>query len=309
MPKQNKIKYRESDLNEMRRMVKNFNQRRAYNIKHHPETADLQPPKMSMKEVKKSIYSRDDFNKWKKQTKSYTAETAKVKTNKYGVQATQYEIDIVKKRVQARNRRKADEQRKKDVYINGKKLKTAERVTSEQDKTPTKQGFKTAKSQKAWEEFKKAFKKMEGKRQQDEIQAYYHQLKAAFEKNVGNDEVWLLYETLGSEKIYQLYLDGLNSVDMDFVYDENIEASDKESEAQEELLKQIEITGKQRELIKKLRKYFNVDSNEELKRAWDEIGEENVFELYKNGFQINNPEEMLKQVNRFKDKKKSRKRK
>ena len=310
MPKQNKIKYRESDLNEMRRLIRNFNRRRAYQIKKHPETADLQPPKMSVKDVKKSIYSRADFNKWKKYTEKYSVETAKVKENKYGVKSTIYDIKITQSQVKARNARlKKEKESKKGVYVNGKKVTNAAKVTNEKEKEGTKQNFNTMKSQKAWKEFKKAFRKLEGKREQQERSAYYNHLKEAFEKNIDNSELWLLYETLGTEKIYDLYLNGLDSVDIDFIYDSAIEDETKESTIFEELTEQIKINGKTDDLIEKLRKYYEVDNNEELKEVWNKLTNSQIFELYKEGFQINNPEEMLKQVNRFKDTGKARKKK
>lgn len=310
MPKQNKIKYRESDLNEMRRLVRNFNQRRAYQIKKHPETANLQPPKMSVKKVKQSIYSRDDYNKWKKYTNQYNSESAKVVANKYGVKSTKYEIEVTKAQVRARNRRKKEEsESKKSVYVKGKKVKTAAKATSEQEAKPIKQDFNKIKTQKAWNEFKKAFKKLEGKREQQEKAAYYAHLKQAFDTNIGNDELWQLYETLGTEKIYELYLNGLDSVDIDFIYDSAIEDETKETVIFEELTEQIKINGKIPELIKRLRKYYEVDKNPELKEAWNQLTDEQIFELYQQGFQINNPDEMLQQVNRFRDKKKRNRKK
>lgn len=310
MPKQNKIKYRESDLNEMRRLVHNFNQRRAYQIKKHPETANLQPPKMSVRKVKQSIYSRDDFNKWKKYTNQYNSKSAKVVTNKYGVKSTKYEIEVTKQQVRARNRRKKEEsESKKTVYVNGKKVKTAAKASTEQEAKPIKQDFNKMTTQKAWNEFKKAFKKLEGKREQQEKAAYYAHLKQAFDTNIGNDELCQLYETLGSEKIYELYLNGLDSVDIDFIYDSAIEDETKETVIFEELTEQIKISGKIPDLIKRLRKYYEVDKNPELKGAWNQLTDEQIFDLYQQGFQINNPDEMLQQVNRFRDKKKRNRKK
>lgn len=310
MPKQNKIKYRESDLNEMRRLVRNFNQRRAYQIKKHPETANLQPPKMSVKKVKQSVYSRDDYNKWKKYTNQYNSESAKVVTNKYGVKSTKYEIEVTKQQVRARNRRKKEEsESKKTVYVNGKKVKTAAKATTEQEAKPIKQDFNKMTTQKAWNEFKKAFKKLEGKREQQEKAAYYAHLKQAFDTNIANDELWQLYEALGTEKIYELYLNGLDSVDIDFIYDSAIEDETKETVIFEELTEQIKINGKIPNLIKRLRKYYEVDKNPELKEAWNQLTDEQIFELYQQGFQINNPDEMLQQVNRFRDKKKRNRKK
>lgn len=311
MPKQSKIRYKKSDLEEMRRIVRNFNRRRAYQIKHHPETAHLQPEKMTVEKVKENIATRDDFNRWKKSAKGYTAETAKVKSNKYGVQATIYEVKETEKAVRRVNaKRAAAEKKRRQVYINGKKVNTAEKVSTGNEYKKTKRNFDKAKTSKEWDEFQKSFRRKATDKASEQAKAlYWENLKDAFDKRIGNDELWLMYETLGINIIVDLYENGLQCVDLDFIYDTAIDSEEKENTIWEELPEQIKIHGLVSVHVKKLREYFNVDSNADLKQAWDSLTEEQIFELYKDGFQVNNPDEMLKQVNRFKDEKKKQQRK
>lgn len=311
MSKQSKIRYKKSDLEEMRRIVRNFNRRRAYQIKQHPETAHLQPEKMTVEKVKENIATRDDFNRWKKSAKGYTAETAKVKSNKYGVQATIYEVKETEKAVRRVNaKRAAAEKKRRQVYINGKKVNTAEKVSTGNEYKKTKRNFDKAKTSKEWDEFQKSFRrKATDKATAENRSAYYENLKDGFNKRIGNDELWLMYETLGIDILIELYENGFTSVDLDFIYDTAIDDDEKENQIWDELPEQIQVNGMESEFIEKLRQFFMVDSNPDLKQAWDSLTEEQIFELYKDGFQVNNPDEMLKQVNRFKGEKKKQQKK
>lgn len=298
---QKKIKYNETTLNEMKRIIKAFNQRRAYQIKKNPETADLQPPKMSLKEVKKQIATKSDLEQWKKDTQNYNAQTAKVKTNKQGVKATVYEIEKVKKQIARKNREAVKKQKENQrVFVKGKEIKTAKRVLTEKEKKPYKADFKKASSQKAWDKTVKSINTYLGQKEASHAQVYFDNLLSGLEKSISSyDEYKLLYEVLGVEIIDQLLDLGFDAVDLDYIYDPAIDESTKEEKIFEELTTQIKEHGKVKNFVEKLKEFYNVEQNQELKLLWSVLGNDKIFDLYINGYAVNYPVELYEQINKL----------
>lgn len=303
MSKQVKTKYSETDLKRMRREIKNFNARRAYQIKKHPETAEFQPEKLTLKNVLKTVSGKSDLKQWEKSVKAYTSKTAETKTNKYGVSATKWQIAETRKAVAKENRRlKKEAEREKAVFVNGKKIETAAKAASKFDKSPIKRGFKEAKTAKEWKEFQKAFRFIGSKKKSEaEKDNLWYKIKTTFEKQGFNDELWLLYETLGAAELWKLYENGFDCVDIEFLYDENIDPETKENKIFDELTTKIQEHGKIETALKKLKKYFNIKDNGEAGKLWKKIPPADLWELYTNGGQINNPDELYRLIDRIQE--------
>lgn len=296
-----RIKYKETDLQEMRRIIKAFNQRRSYQIKKHPETANIQPPKMTIKQVKESIYSKQDFDQWKKDTKMYTAKTAKVIKNKQGVQSTIYNIEKAKKQIERKNKKAKEEQAKKQkVFVNGKEIKNAKKVITEKEKNPFKIDFEKATTQKAWDKTVESLNIYLGEKDKRHAELYFNNLLEGLKKNSYNyEEFKLLYDALGVEIIDALLDLGFDAVDLDFIYDVDIDDSDKDDKIFEELTEQIKERNKVDIFVNLLSEYYNIQNDPTLKKLWDVLGNENIFNLYREKYLVNYPKELYEQIDKL----------
>lgn len=107
MSKTPKIRWRESDLNELQRIINNFNARLATQQKNNPG-AEYLPERAKKSEAVESIYSRKDFNRYIAKLERFTAETAKpTKKSKRGAVTTQWEHDEFLRNQKAVNRERA----------------------------------------------------------------------------------------------------------------------------------------------------------------------------------------------------------
>ena len=107
MSKTPKIRWRESDLNELQRIINNFNARLATQQKNNPG-AEYLPERAKKSEAVKSIYSRKDFNRYIAKLERFTAATAKpTKKSKRGAVTTQWEHGEFLRNQRAVNRERA----------------------------------------------------------------------------------------------------------------------------------------------------------------------------------------------------------
>lgn len=291
-----KTKFTETDLNKMRREIRNFNARRAYQIKKHPETAELQPGKMTMKKALARVESKRDLTGFIKSMQGYTSETAQTVSNKYGVKATKYAVKESRKQVERENRKRARELKSgRDVYVNGKKIETAEKTASTYEKKPIQQDFYKIETAEAWKRFQREFKFMGSDAQKKlEKKIYMDKLKAGFDKKISDDYLWYFYEALGQAKIWQLYEEGFDSVDLDYIYDIAIEEDEKHRKILEELGAQVIQHGKAQTIINKMGKYWKIDKD--LKKLWKKFTPEKLIQLWIDGTQINDYNDLLREV-------------
>ena len=114
MAKTYNIKWREEDVDLLRKEIRNFNRKIDRLMKSGtPEVRSALPPKMSMKTAKAAISSRSDFNRQIKQIKRFTERGSEemIKT-KGGVKAPKFEIKELEARVRLINaQRKAARER------------------------------------------------------------------------------------------------------------------------------------------------------------------------------------------------------
>lgn len=92
MQRQTAIKWRESDIRELKRVIKNFNSKRARLIKKNPENAILYPEKQSYQDLYNRISTRADFNNIVNRLKRFSVKgSEKIVTTKSGAKITKYE--------------------------------------------------------------------------------------------------------------------------------------------------------------------------------------------------------------------------
>ena len=114
MAKNYNIKWREEDVDQLRREIRNFNRKVDRLMKKgSPEVKAALPPKLSMKTAKAGIQSRADYNRQLKQIRRFTEKGSEqlMKTSG-GVTAPKFEIKEMQARVAQSNRqRKAARER------------------------------------------------------------------------------------------------------------------------------------------------------------------------------------------------------
>ena len=116
MPKKCNIKWRQVDNNKLSRKVKNFNAKRAKIIKKFPSMEEFLPDKMSVKELRKNIETRQDFNRVINSLNRFSQKNAEEPiVTKQGIKTTKYEIKEMSIKVATINRRRTAERKKADV--------------------------------------------------------------------------------------------------------------------------------------------------------------------------------------------------
>lgn len=93
MPKGNNIKWRKADETKLSRTVGKFNAKRTRLIKMVPELEDILPKKMSVKDLRDAISTRNDFNKTISRLERFLMKGAEdMVTTEGGVRTTKYQI-------------------------------------------------------------------------------------------------------------------------------------------------------------------------------------------------------------------------
>lgn len=124
MSKKSKIRWRESDLSELQRTIKNYNAKLYRIRKNHPELIEFLPDRVTKKEAVQSIESRADFNRLTKSLQRFSKKGAeKPVTSSRGAKATQWEVDEFKHKQRVENARRTRERKKieqQEVLTRGK---------------------------------------------------------------------------------------------------------------------------------------------------------------------------------------------
>lgn len=157
MSKKSKIRWRESDVTNLKRTIKNFNAKIAYQEKKHPELKQFLPERINTKEAMKSIETRADYNRLVNSVQRFQKRGAeKPVTSSRGAKATQWEVDEFKHKQRVENARRTRERKKieqQEVKSRGKStgVKRAEMGSiKENSLKPSKKNFNNL-SQKEWE--------------------------------------------------------------------------------------------------------------------------------------------------------------
>lgn len=157
MSKQYKIRWRESDTQQLAKVVKNFNAKINRILKKNPDASSYLPQKLSMKEARKMIETRADFNRLTHSLQRFSKRGAeKAVSSSRGAKATEWEVKEFNRKQAIVNRKRKKEKEKvvaQEVKIGGKGTgQTRARMGSikENDLHQMRKNFKNM-SQKEWD--------------------------------------------------------------------------------------------------------------------------------------------------------------
>lgn len=168
MPRQPNIKWRKQDIDLLRSTVKNFNAKINRILKKHPEMATALPKKLSVKELRKDITTRTEFNREIKSYQRFSQKGAeKLVKNKYGVIATSWEVKRTGMLQGIINKR-----RKKRLEQIPKEKRTG-RIIKELNLNKDTQSFYNRK-QFAWDKFRENVERQARFKRQAEKDERYH---------------------------------------------------------------------------------------------------------------------------------------
>lgn len=164
MAGKHKIRWRESDQQELQRAIKNYNAKIRRLEKNKPDMVDFLPQRVTKKSAMEQIESRADFNRVVSSLQRFTvrgAETPVVSSR--GAKATQWEVDEFKHKQRIENARRTRERKKlesQEVKIAGKgqgRTRAEMGSIKENELKPSRKNFKNM----SMEEWKKANALME----------------------------------------------------------------------------------------------------------------------------------------------------
>jgi len=116
MPKRYNIRWRDKDLQELRRVVKNFNQKISYHEKNNPQKADFLPSRITTKELKNKIETRQDFQRELASLERFGKRgNTELITNEKGVTISKYELNELKNKVRITNIKRTYERKKLNI--------------------------------------------------------------------------------------------------------------------------------------------------------------------------------------------------
>lgn len=126
MSKKSQIRWRESDLQELQRVINNFNAKLYRISKNRPEDMQFMPERLTKTQALKDITTRADYNKFLASAKRFSSqrgseELVTLKNERHKV--TQWHVDEQKRRERAENIRRAKLKKKieaQEVTIAGK---------------------------------------------------------------------------------------------------------------------------------------------------------------------------------------------
>lgn len=157
MSKQYKIRWRESDTQQLKRTVKNFNAKINRILKKNPEAISYLPQKITIKEAREMIETRADLNRLTHSLQRFSKRGAeKAVSSSRGAKATEWEVKEFNRKQATVNRKRKKELDKitaQEVKIGGKTTgQTRARMGSikENDLHQMKKNFKNM-TQKEWD--------------------------------------------------------------------------------------------------------------------------------------------------------------
>jgi len=308
--KSNPIRWTKKQEKELKKAVKNFNDRVKRARKRNPGNTDILPETTTYTKSKEQIYTRKDLEFYIKKLKNFTAKTAAVVENVHGVKATVWEVEEVRRGVRRENARRAykeRQQKQRDVYVGGKKIPGAVAMptaASEKENTPLKVNFNKAKNSKEWIETVKYIEKLTDKKRGITDPEQYRQNTRRALQAIGIKDVliYAMYEVLGADLIDK-YDEGHPAADLTFIYDDdNTSLDDREEEIKLDLVEIIKNEGKQKEVFETV--YFQADS--ETREIWEQIGYNILLDLAAEGVNVRNKETIKKYLTEGKNEKKKR---
>lgn len=216
MPTKHAIRWKDKDVRELNRIVKNYNAKIRRVRDRSPAGSDFLPEVESVREIRKSITTRRELNKKLRSLERFSRKGAeKLVTNKFGVTETAYKIKEVAIKNRIENQKKAYKRKALDL--------TTEKGLAGQVETqnlrPKK--FTFDKPQKEWEKFVKAVEKKAEEDFTDKLaERYKENYIQGIRNQLGNkgQPIIELVKLLDAKDVYN-YSVGNPRLSIDFMYD------------------------------------------------------------------------------------------
>lgn len=221
MAKRYRIKWRLQDRKTLARTVKNFNAKITRLEKKHPELKEFLPEKISVKDLKSNIETRQDFNRQIKSLKRFSKRGAeKPVLSNSGITTTAWEKKEVGYKVALLNRKRKAEREKANVSTEKGTMGTIENAGL----NPKKYDINSIEPS-SWERFKKNVEKQIKSSYFDEKKELYKQnyIKAfinVFGSGfiIGFESVLQKLKDMPADELVDLYYND-PVMELDFIYD------------------------------------------------------------------------------------------
>lgn len=230
MSRSHSIKWRRSDEEELRRVVKNFNAKLSRIIKKNPEMAQYMPPRVSYKDLRNDITSRKEFNRELNSLKRFSQKGSEkiIEAKKTGLKVTAWEKKEVGIQVAIINRERSRKRKlieEEEATSRGQKLNlTRAQMNSIRMNELKKKPFNFDKIKKSdWSRYRETVKKQSHPNFQSEADIHLREnyIKGLKEVFGDTDETKKLIEEIENlpinEFITKFYKE--QEATVDFIYD------------------------------------------------------------------------------------------
>jgi ATP-dependent Lon protease len=183
MSKGHNIKWRDKDVAELQRVVRNFNAKIARVAKKNPTSAPFLPEKISVKDLKSKIGTRQDFNRELKSVKRFSNKGVEnVQTTPSGLTLSKYEIKEAQIKTRIVNAKRSAEVKKLGLSV---QAGTMGQIKS-QNLKPKK--FSLDKSPKEWDKFVESLEKeIKSNFKAEQAETYKKNYLKAIKDQLGGD--------------------------------------------------------------------------------------------------------------------------
>jgi len=152
--KRSEIKWRDKDVAELQRVVKNFNAKIARVAKKSPHKVEFLPSKITVAELRGKIETRADFNRELNSAKRFSTKgSEEIKTDKYGRTKTKYEFKEISRKLSIVNAK-----RNKELKLLDAKTSEGNMGTIDANNLKPK-SYPSDTREKAWEKFVESLEK------------------------------------------------------------------------------------------------------------------------------------------------------
>ena len=223
------IKWRNKDEAQLKRVVTNFNAKINRLIKKEPKAIEYLPQKISVKELKAKISTRQDFNRELKSIQRFSRKGVEqaVKASSGNV-VTKWEKQEVARKVSTINARRSrllkeelnTEATLKGVPLGRKRGGMGEDTTAEL--RPKKFDFDKIKAGREWELYKKSVDRQINSRYYDQLDSVYRNnyIKALENANIPNrEEIINIINKIPDDRFYR-FASSDKTLELGFIYDE-----------------------------------------------------------------------------------------
>lgn len=229
MSRTHSIRWRRSDEQELRRVVKNFNSKLSRIIKKNPEIANYLPERRSYKDLRENITSRQELNRELNSLKRFSQKgSEKIVTSKTGLKTTKWERKEVGIQVAIINRERTHKRKileSEEATSRGQSLNMTRReMNSIRMNELNKKKFDFDKIKKSdWERFKSTVRKQSHPNFQSEADLHLREnyIKGLIEVFGDNDDTNSLIEQIRAmplkDFITKFYKE--QEATVDFIYD------------------------------------------------------------------------------------------